>query len=140
MIMSGGQYELKRVADAGNLKSQSGLELSVIDHYNGTVRSVKTLSAENPSSHLWHWRLGYQTKSSHQPAACRSTPCSWMKDSGRWIRIPLQQAYDALASLTNGHRLVGIISHVDSLKEKIDKQIVVKKGITGGSHAALSVM
>ena len=44
MIMSGGQYELKRVADAGNLKSQSGLELSVIDHYNGTVRSVKTLS------------------------------------------------------------------------------------------------
>ena len=52
----------------------------------------------------------------------------------------LQQAYDALASLTNGHRLVGIISHVDSLKEKIDKQIVVKKGITGGSHAALSVM
>ena len=44
MIMSDGQYELKRSEDAENLKSQSGLELSVIDHYNGTTRSVKTLS------------------------------------------------------------------------------------------------
>lgn len=44
MKMTGGQYELKRRKVADNAKSQSGLELDVIDHYNGTERSVKTLS------------------------------------------------------------------------------------------------
>ena len=44
MVMSGGQYELKRRRTADNQRSQSGLELDVIDHYNGSERSVKTLS------------------------------------------------------------------------------------------------
>ena len=44
MVMSEGQYELERSIAAGNNRSQSGLELDVIDHYNGTRRSVKTLS------------------------------------------------------------------------------------------------
>ena len=44
MVMSEGQYELARSIAAGNNRSQSGLELDVIDHYNGTRRSVKTLS------------------------------------------------------------------------------------------------
>ena len=44
LIMSGGQYELRRCARAGDNRSQTGLELEVIDHYNGTARSVKTLS------------------------------------------------------------------------------------------------
>ena len=44
MAMTGGQYELKRRREAENQRSQSGLELDVIDHYNGSERSVKTLS------------------------------------------------------------------------------------------------
>ena len=44
MVMSAGQYELKRSIQAENMRSQSGLELDVTDHYNGTTRSVKTLS------------------------------------------------------------------------------------------------
>ena len=44
MVMSGGQYELKRRVNAENNRSQAGLELDVIDHYNGSERSVKTLS------------------------------------------------------------------------------------------------
>ncbi|MEG0894156.1 MAG: SMC family ATPase, partial [Oscillospiraceae bacterium] len=44
MEMTGGQYELCRSNEAENLKSQSGLELEIIDHYNGSKRSVKTLS------------------------------------------------------------------------------------------------
>ena len=44
MIMSGGQYEFKRLIGASDFRSQSGLELNVVDHYNGTERSVKTLS------------------------------------------------------------------------------------------------
>ena len=51
----------------------------------------------------------------------------------------LDQAYKALASLTQGNRLVGIISHVGDLKERIDKQIVVTKNKSGGSSIKLNV-
>ena len=51
----------------------------------------------------------------------------------------LQQAMRALSSLTEGNRLVGIISHVAELKEKIDKQIVVTKEKSGGSQATIVV-
>ena len=44
VVMTDGQYELKRRAKAENNRSQSGLELDVVDHYNGSERSVKTLS------------------------------------------------------------------------------------------------
>ena len=49
----------------------------------------------------------------------------------------LQQAYEALAGLTEGNRLVGIISHVSDLKQKIDKQIIVTKEKIGGSKAEI---
>ena len=51
----------------------------------------------------------------------------------------LPQAYNALTSVTEGNKLVGIISHVSELKEKIEKQIVVKKDHTGRSEAELHV-
>ena len=51
----------------------------------------------------------------------------------------LQQAIRVLTGLTEGNRLVGIISHVTELKEKIDQQIVVTKNRTGGSQAELVV-
>ena len=51
----------------------------------------------------------------------------------------LGKAYQTLAGLTEGNRLVGIISHVSELKERIDRQIVVSKGPDGSSHAELIV-
>ena len=44
LTMSSGQYELKREKDEEKKKEKTGLELCVMDHYNGTERSVKTLS------------------------------------------------------------------------------------------------
>ena len=49
------------------------------------------------------------------------------------------KAYQTLAGLTEGNRLVGILSHVSELKERIDRQIVVSKGPDGSSHAELIV-
>ena len=49
----------------------------------------------------------------------------------------LAQAINALSSLAEGNRLVGIISHVNELKDRIDKQIVVKKDKTGGSNITI---
>ena len=49
----------------------------------------------------------------------------------------LSKAYQTLAGLTEGNRLVGIISHVNELKERIDRQIVVVKGPDGASRASV---
>ena len=49
----------------------------------------------------------------------------------------LRQAIQALSALTESNRLVGIISHVTELKDRIDRQIVVKKEKTGGSRAEI---
>ena len=49
----------------------------------------------------------------------------------------LEQAMKALAGLSEGNKLVGIISHVGELKERIDKQIIVTKEKAGGSMAVI---
>ena len=51
----------------------------------------------------------------------------------------LSKAMKALTSLADGNRLVGIISHVGELKQKIDKQIIVKKDKAGGSKAEIVI-
>ena len=51
----------------------------------------------------------------------------------------LQQALTALVGVSGGCRLVGIISHVAALKERIDKQVVVKKARSGGSTVEVIV-
>ena len=49
----------------------------------------------------------------------------------------LQQAMNALHGLAEGRRLVGIISHVSELKERIDRQIIVTKEKSGGSSVRI---
>ena len=49
----------------------------------------------------------------------------------------LNQAMNALFGLSEGNRLVGIISHVSELKERIDRQVVVTKEKTGGSRVQI---
>ena len=48
-------------------------------------------------------------------------------------------AMDTLAGLSDGHRLVGIISHVAELKERIDKQVIVTKTREGYSSARIEL-
>lgn len=137
MIMSGGQYELKRREAAANNRSQSGLELSVIDHYNGSERSVKTLSGGE--SFIASLSLALGLSDEIQSSAGGVQIDTMFVDEGFGSLDPqaLDQAYRALASLADGNRLVGIISHVDALKDKIDRQVVVSKKAIGGSQAQI---
>lgn len=135
MVMSGGQYELKRRIEAENNRSQSGLELDVIDHYNGTERSVKTLSGGESFKASLSLALGLSDEIQSSAGGIRLDTMFVDEGFGSLDDESLQQAMRALYGLTEGSRLVGIISHVLELKEKIDKQIVVTKEKTGGSRA-----
>ena len=138
MKMTGGQYDLKRRKTAENMRSQSGLELDVIDHYNGTERSVKTLSGGESFKASLALALGLSDEVQMSTGIQLDT---LFVDEGFGSLDPesLNQAYTTLAGLTEGNRLVGIISHVAELKERIDKQIVVTKEKCGGSKANITV-
>lgn len=133
MIMSGGQYELKRSQTAENLKISEGLSLDVIDHYNGSTRSVKTLSGGESFKASLSLALGLSDEIQASAGGIRLDTMFVDEGFGSLDDESLNQAMNALKGLTEGNRLVGIISHVNELKERIDKQIIVSKDRTGGS-------
>lgn len=137
MVMSDGQYELKRRRAAENNRSQSGLELDVIDHYNGTDRSVKTLSGGEAFKASLSLALGLSDEIQSSAGGIRLETMFVDEGFGTLDEDSLRQAIKALAGLAEGNRLVGIISHVSELKEKIDKQIIITKEKAGGSRVTL---
>lgn len=137
MVMSGGQYELRRRREADGSRGQSGLELDVIDHYNGTWRSVKTLSGGEAFKASLSLALGLSDEIQSSAGGIRLDTMFVDEGFGSLDEESLQQAMRALSGLTEGNRLVGIISHVAELKEKIERQIVVKKERTGGSRVEI---
>ena len=139
MIMSGGQYELKRRMEAENKKSMSGLELDVIDHYNGTERSVKSLSGGESFKASLSLALGLSDEIQSMAGGIKLDTMFVDEGFGSLDDESLQQAMQALSSLTESNRLVGIISHVADLKDRIDKQIIVRKEKSGGSRADIVV-
>ena len=139
MIMSGGQYELKRRKEAENNRSQSGLDLDVTDHYNGTERSVKTLSGGEAFKASLSLALGLSDEIQASAGGIKLDTMFVDEGFGSLDEESLDQAMRALLSLADGNRLVGIISHVAELKNRIDKQIVVTKEKSGGSKADIIV-
>ena len=137
MVMSEGQYELARSVTAGNNRSQSGLELDVIDHYNGTRRSVKTLSGGESFKASLSLALGLSDEVQSRAGGIRLDTMFVDEGFGSLDEESLEQAMKALAGLSEGNKLVGIISHVGELKERIDRQIVVTKEKAGGSRAEI---
>lgn len=132
--MSGGQYDLKRRTTAANRQSQSGLELDIIDHANGTERSVNTLSGGEAFLASLALALGLSDEV-QMSTGIRLDTLFVDEGFGSLDSEALSKAYSTLAGLTEGNRLVGIISHVTELKERIDRQIVVTKNKSGGSNA-----
>ncbi len=139
LVMSGNQYEFVRQREAENRQSQSGLDLDVIDHYNGTKRSVKTLSGGESFKASLSLALGLSDEIQSAAGGIRLDTMFVDEGFGALDEESLAQAMRALTELTEGNRLVGIISHVSELKEKIEKQIVVKKEISGGSSLTVIV-
>ena len=137
LVMSGGQYELRRRREADNNRSQSGLDLEVIDHYNGTARGVRTLSGGESFLASLSLALGLSDEIQASAGGVRLDTMFVDEGFGSLDEDSLQQAMQALSSLAESDRLVGIISHVSELKEQIQRQIVVTKEKTGGSRAAI---
>ena len=138
MNMSNGQYELKR-REEGEKKSKSGLDLDIVDHYNGTERDVRTLSGGESFKASLSLALGLSDEIQSSAGGVKLDTMFVDEGFGSLDEESLRKAIDTLMSLADGNRLIGIISHVSELKERIDKQIVIKKQTNGGSTAEISL-
>ncbi len=133
MNMTGGRYELRRRKEASNLKSQSGLELNVLDHYKGGERSVKTLSGGESFQASLALALGLADEMQATAGGISLDALFVDEGFGSLDDESLEQAVRTLMGLTEGNKLVGIISHVSALKVRLDRQIIVTKTRGGSS-------
>jgi exonuclease SbcC len=139
MMMSGGQYELKRAVEASNKQSQTGLDLDVIDHYNASIRSVRTLSGGESFMASLSLALGLSDEIQSASGGIKLETMFVDEGFGSLDEQTLSDALRVLQNLAESNLLVGIISHVSELKERIDKQIIVKKDRSGGSRVEVVV-
>ena len=139
MVMTNGQYEFARKTKADDARSQSGLDLDIIDHFTGGRRSVKSLSGGESFEASLSLALGLSDEIQAAAGGVQLDSLFVDEGFGTLSEEPLRQALKALLSITEGNKLVGIISHVSELNEKIEKQIVVTKTRGGGSRATIVV-
>ena len=137
MVMTGGQFELVRRTQAENKQAQSGLDLDVVDHYIGAVRSVKTLSGGESFKASLSLALGLSDEIQSCAGGVQLETMFVDEGFGSLDSDSLEQAMNVLGSLADSNRLIGIISHVDALKSRIDNQILITKEPDGTSTAAL---
>lgn len=128
------QFELRRgMKTAGN----RGLDLFIYDFRTGTVRDVKTLSGGEAFVASLSMALGLADIVSGYSAGVQIETLFIDEGFGSLDSDILEQALNVLAELSESDHLVGIISHVEELKRRIDRQIVVSKDENGGSHIKL---
>lgn len=132
-VMSNQRYELLRREYAADNRSQSGLDLDVLDNYTGKIRTVKSLSGGESFKASLALALGLSDVIQSCAGGVEIDTMFIDEGFGALDSESLEQAITVLNTLTTGNRLVGIISHVAELKERIDKKIVIKKGMAGST-------
>ena len=137
LTMSDGQYELVRRSDAETLKKNEGLALDVIDHFNASTRSVSTLSGGESFMASLCLALGLSDEIQSSNGGIKLDTMFVDEGFGSLDGEALDRALSALTSLSQSNRLVGIISHVDALCDRIDNKIVITKDRTIGSNAQI---
>ena len=136
-VMSGEQYELVRRDTAGDLRSRSGLDLDVIDRYNDSRRPASSLSGGESFIASLCLALGLSDEIQATSGQAQLDTMFVDEGFGSLDETVLEQAMDALETLTESDRLVGIISHVGEIRQRVERQIRVSKTRDGGSTAEI---
>ncbi|WP_368260020.1 SbcC/MukB-like Walker B domain-containing protein [Clostridium paraputrificum] len=131
--MTNDRFILKRKEDKGKGTSQQGLELEVYDNYTGKSRHVKTLSGGESFKASLSLALGLSDVV--QANAGGISLDTMFIDEGFGTLDPesLENAINTLLELQRNGRLVGIISHVPELKERIEAQLQISVSAEGSS-------
>jgi len=133
--MTSGRFQLERKTEAGKGLKKYGLDLNVFDAYTSQTRHVKTLSGGESFKASLALALGLSEVV--QEASGGVSLETMFIDEGFGTLDPesLEQAIETLLSIQASGRMVGIISHVQELKSRVDAKIEVKQGKTGSTIA-----
>jgi len=129
--MTDGRYELFRVEGAGDARTKDSLEIEVLDAYTGRKRSVKSLSGGESFKTALALALGMSDVIQGYAGGIEIEILFVDEGFGALDSQSIEQALSALITLTDKNRLIGVISHVNELKERIENQIIVEKSNTG---------
>ena len=138
LTMTEGRYELRRREEADNIRAKTGLELDVMDHYSGTSRNVRTLSGGEAFKASLALALGLADETESVSGGVRIDAMFLDEGFGSLDAASLENAIETLCQLSDGCRLVGIISHVTELRERIPRQIQVTKDRAGISRVSVT--
>ncbi|OPJ60482.1 AAA family ATPase [Clostridium oryzae] len=123
--MSSGRFLLYRKREKGKGKKQEGLELEVYDNYTGKFRHVKTLSGGESFKASLSLALGLADIIQSYSGGINLDTIFLDEGFGTLDSESLDSAIQCLMELQNDGRLVGIISHVDELKERINARLEI---------------
>ncbi len=138
-LMSGGRYRFVRKKESSGGAAQTGLDLDVLDYYTGKNRDVCSLSGGESFEASLALALGMSDIIQQTSGGIRLDMMLIDEGFGALDAESLERAIATLQQLADGKRLVGIISHVSELKERIGTQLVVQKG-RGGSTVRMEQM
>lgn len=130
--MTNQRYELVLKQDE-QLKRSAGLDIDVKDFYTGKTRSIKSLSGGESFKASLALALGLSDLIQRFAGGIQLETMFVDEGFGTLDNESLEQAIDVLLQLSESNRMVGIISHVGELKERIDQKIVVEKSQNGSA-------
>ena len=137
--MTQGKFSLKRKVNPTNKNSQMGLDIEVIDHHNQTTRDVNTLSGGEAFQASLSLALGLSDIVQMNAGGIQLDSMFIDEGFGSLDTETLASVMKNLSKISNSNKLVGIISHVDILKEQIDKKILVEKNKSGYSRVVKQI-
>lgn len=130
-VLTDGMFTLRCKEEAKNMRSQAGLDLDVLDRSTGLWRDVSTLSGGESFMASLALALGLSDVVQARSGGIRLEAMFIDEGFGTLDENTLRQAMNLLSRLADGKRLIGVISHVPEMKERIERRIVVKKRLTG---------
>ena len=136
--MSNGRYQLLRTRAQEDQQSTAGLDLAVEDSYTGTSRPVETLSGGESFQAALSLALGLADVVQSYSGGIKIDTMFVDEGFGSLDAEALDSAINTLVDLQKGGRLVGVISHVAELKERIDVQLIIESG-PDGSRASFQL-
>lgn len=131
--MTSGQFQLERKIETAKGNAKSGLELLVFDAYTGQSRRVQNLSGGEGFKASLALALGLAEVVQQLSGGVSLETMLIDEGFGTLDAESLDQAIELLMSLQSSGRLVGVISHVQELKDRVDARIEVKKSRSGST-------
>ena len=122
-----GRYVMLRKDYASKGMAKQGLELDVFDYESGLSRDIRTLSGGESFKAALSLALGLSQMIQDHAGGIELNTLFIDEGFGTLDMQSLDQAINCLIELHQDNKLIGIISHVSELKDRIDRQIVISR-------------